>query len=490
MRSLDLLRASILASLGLAACRRAPPVAADAGAAPSADVPVEATTTKPQSSAELAAKQRAREESHAKAMGLALGPDHHAHRPVAATCNTTIPGNACPPNATGECGKSSACKNGPNGQCLESPDLEALSGANVDMLQLSMLAALGGGDASTANVLNRPSDASAPAPVCSCSYACASDADCKKDEACICEGDKGHSLCVPATCRTDADCKGTQCELSEWHNGCGMVRMLACRTPKDACQTSADCGAGGCGYASDEKRWTCMAANCAIGRPLFVDGDSRSAAPEERDDWIATIAHAAAIAGSRDAREAARWTEIARMEHASIASFARFTLELLALGAPLDLVRDAQRAALDEVEHARLAFELASTHAGAPIGPGPLDVRGVVARDDVREIVCSLVHEGCAGETIGAAEAARDAAEASGVVAHTFERIARDEERHATLAWVTLRWLLETHPAEARDGMRAGLRAAQQSHHAEPFRARVMRDVVEPCVAELSYAFS
>jgi hypothetical protein len=440
------------------------------------------------SSAELAAKQRAREESHAKAMGLALGPDHHAHRPVAATCSTAIPGNACPPNATGECGKSSACKSGPNGQCLESPDLEARSGANVDVLQLSMLAALGGGDASTANALIRPSDASAPAPVCACSYACASDADCKKDEACICDVEKGHAACVPATCRTDADCKGTQCELSEWHNGCGMVRMLACRSPKDACQTSADCTTGGCAYSGAEKHWACMAANCAIGRPLIVDGDSRTAALADRNDWIAATAHADATAESPDAREAARWAEIARMEHASIASFARFTLELLALGAPLDLVRDAQRAALDEVEHARLAFELASTHAGAPIGPGPLDVHGVVARDDVREIVRSLVLEGCAGETIGAAEAARDAAESSGVVARTFARIARDEEQHATLAWRTLRWLLEAHPAAAREGMRAGLRAAREAHDAEPFRALVIAEIVEPCAAELSSA--
>ena len=54
------------------------------------------------------------------------------------------------------------------------------------------------------------------------------------------------------------------------------------------------------------------------------------------------------------------WTTAARAEHASVASFARFTLQLLHLGAPADLVADAQQAALDEVRHARLCFGVAS----------------------------------------------------------------------------------------------------------------------------------
>jgi hypothetical protein len=47
------------------------------------------------------------------------------------------------------------------------------------------------------------------------------------------------------------------------------------------------------------------------------------------------------------------------MEHASVAAFARFTLDLLALGAPADLVQSAQQALGDEIAHAELCFGLA-----------------------------------------------------------------------------------------------------------------------------------
>jgi hypothetical protein len=48
-------------------------------------------------------------------------------------------------------------------------------------------------------------------------------------------------------------------------------------------------------------------------------------------------------------------------------------LELLALGAPAELVEKAHVAALDEIEHARICFALASAYGGERYGPGPLD---------------------------------------------------------------------------------------------------------------------
>ena len=52
------------------------------------------------------------------------------------------------------------------------------------------------------------------------------------------------------------------------------------------------------------------------------------------------------------------------MAGAEIASFARTSLDLLALGAPADLVAETHRAALDEIEHARIAYALASAFSG------------------------------------------------------------------------------------------------------------------------------
>ena len=76
-------------------------------------------------------------------------------------------------------------------------------------------------------------------------------------------------------------------------------------------------------------------------------------------------------------RAAAWWLRAALLEHASIASFARFSLELLRYGAPPELVVGAHRAALDEVAHARLAFALASSWSGRDLGPGAMGLEAL-----------------------------------------------------------------------------------------------------------------
>lgn len=47
------------------------------------------------------------------------------------------------------------------------------------------------------------------------------------------------------------------------------------------------------------------------------------------------------------------WSLAAQQEHASIASFSKFSLELMAVGAPAALLVRAHEAALDEINHAR-----------------------------------------------------------------------------------------------------------------------------------------
>jgi hypothetical protein len=143
-------------------------------------------------------------------------------------------------------------------------------------------------------------------------------------------------------------------------------------------------------------------------------------------------------------RLSAHWARIGLMEHASVAAFARFTLHLLAVGAPPDLVMASQRAMGDETEHARLAFALASAYAGRDIGPGPLPIDGSLEDFDVGSMLATLVREGCIGETLAAVEAvdALECAEDS-AIRTVLERIAADETRHAELAWRALAWLID-----------------------------------------------
>ena len=99
---------------------------------------------------------------------------------------------------------------------------------------------------------------------------------------------------------------------------------------------------------------------------------------------------------------------------------------------------------MDEIEHARLCFALASGYRGAPLEPGPLQVDGVSGSNTTLvEFAEALVREGCIGETLAALDAAARLAGATDPsVREALEVILRDESAHAALAWRTLRWVL------------------------------------------------
>ena len=65
----------------------------------------------------------------------------------------------------------------------------------------------------------------------------------------------------------------------------------------------------------------------------------------------------------------AEWTQMARAEHAAVASFARFTLQLMSIGAPAELLGAAQTAAADECRHAKICFGLAAVYGGRAVEP-------------------------------------------------------------------------------------------------------------------------
>lgn len=175
------------------------------------------------------------------------------------------------------------------------------------------------------------------------------------------------------------------------------------------------------------------------GRPLLDDDGS----PVVAGVAPGTTAWAdGAAAAPVNAEVASWWLRSALLEHASVASFAVFSLDLLRFGAPPELVREAHQAAMDEVEHARLCFELAGRFGGAPVGPGPLDP-GLVGGRSRQDVVVALVREGCVGETLAAVDAAARLAGATDpAVAAALRVIVRDESAHAALAWRALRWFL------------------------------------------------
>ena len=163
------------------------------------------------------------------------------------------------------------------------------------------------------------------------------------------------------------------------------------------------------------------------------------------------------------------WTQAALAEHASIASFNRFSLQLLAVGAPPDLLEDTQKAALDEVRHAEACFERASFYAGEDLAPGPLPLDGdLLGELDLRTVLLAVVAEGCVGETLSAMEAEVCVESClEGRDKQVMQRIAKDEARHAALAWRFVQWALAEDPSLAHV-VQKGLHLAVGPRSPEP----------------------
>ena len=247
------------------------------------------------------------------------------------------------------------------------------------------------------------------------------------------------------------------------------------------------------------------------GRPFLVDGAPRTASslPGDGRGWRSDEAPDVSDLprATRDALATA-FTEDALGEHASVASFGRFALELMAVGAPAALVADAHRAALDEVRHAQIAFGLASAFGGAAVSPGAFPFPPFAIRTDLVSFARAVAVEGCIGETLAALVAAERAAEATEPrVSAALASIAEDEARHAELAWRTIAWALSVGGADVAEVVFTALAEATRLVSAVPrtlsapselrsfgvigaratnaLLAAGIADVVEPCARSL-----
>jgi hypothetical protein len=224
--------------------------------------------------------------------------------------------------------------------------------------------------------------------------------------------------------------------------------------PDDSGGSATEAGGDDAADSGCPQGWTPFDGGCTpitVRRPFLVGSSLRAAVARPRTDWAHVMAAAATLDPSTRARLAQAWLADGLEEHASIAAFARFTLLLLSVGAPPELIAASQRASLDEVRHAERCFALAARYGARALGPSSLTVHDAMTAMSLAEIAALTAEEGCVGETLGAvlAAAQRDRAtdpEARRVLAG----IARDEERHAALAWSFVRWAVVRGGAEVR----------------------------------------
>lgn len=265
-----------------------------------------------------------------------------------------------------------------------------------------------------------------------------------------------------------------------------------CEDPQNECtdRIATDAGPGAettmtCGPALGVAGGVCclrylVTSQTVEGRPFTVAGSARTAKAATRCDW-ATRSYA-----HPDANARAAWVQRGLDEHASVASFARFVLELLGVGAPPDLVADAIEAMRDEVEHARSAFGVAAALGGTPVGPGPLRTSDATLARSLEDVAISTLTEGAIGETFAAVRAAEEAArEADPSIRAVLETIAADETRHAALAWRFLRWALSTSPE-----LRGPLQHALDSAVGGAGPGSVAELIIRPCWRSMSGDFA
>jgi hypothetical protein len=322
----------------------------------------------------------------------------------------------------------------------------------------------------------------------------------------------------------------TGCPLSGSAASGGQLQTTECISPMNgACPTqyqatmyivpsmacsyvvSVDCGpivqGDTCCYMVTEEGGGCP------GRPFLVEGTARAASIEHAEcGWSLGVLAPDTAGLDADVRAAlaVAWTADALLEHASIAAFSRFSLELLAVGGPGDLVAAAHQAALDEVRHARICFALAQGYAGAPLGPSAFPFEGsITVSADLASFAASTAREGCIGETLSAIIAAEQLARATDpAVRRALSAIAEDESRHAELAWRTVAWAIDRGGDAVRRAVAAVLADAARSvpgvatetaippgilgshgrldaASTREAMARAMDEVVRPCFASL-----
>jgi hypothetical protein len=392
------------------------------------------------------------------------------HRPEAIACD--------PRHAAGQGGAAGAGgNNGMAGMAGAAVPSSCTSNADCSMLNWGWCKLMEGG----------------PGGESACFAGCLEDSDCSSGGLCRCDPETPAGKCVYGNCHVDSDC-GPNSVCAQVEASCGPL-TFQCSHGADECRTKADCPVDAACSPSPVGRLFCKPDPTVCGRPFLVQDAPRVAEVASRTDWLdeSLTPNLSALSPTQRAELAAHWARLGQMEHASIAAFARFNLQLLSLGAPAELVEACNRALADETTHTRLCFALASRYAGTKLGPARLEIQHCFEDNSLKSVMRLVLNEGCIGETVAALEALNGADSATDpVVRRVLQRIAHDEQTHAELAFKFMQWALLQCSPELREELAAEAenRLSSYEPNAESnARASASHHVVRPLLAAI-FSFS
>jgi len=257
--------------------------------------------------------------------------------------------------------------------------------------------------------------------------------------------------------------------------GGGAARVVGVLVGGAALSTAAGFGASVVGLA--------LGQGFQRGRQIRVNGRVALPALEVRSPW--SDGDAARIVTLQESLEpelraalAARWRENGKTEHASVAAFAKLSLDLIELGAPPVLLEAASRDGADEIRHARLCFALARSLDGRDEGPTvfPAVKRALapVQGDAWQRLAVDSLFDGVVHEGLSARVLARLARRCEiPAIASMLREIAADEGRHAAHAWDVVELCAARGGAPVLEALEGALTAIPTHHETDlPLAAR------------------
>lgn len=262
---------------------------------------------------------------------------------------------------------------------------------------------------------------------CSCSNVSATTAMCTAAKGCQCTD------CAPApVCRVGGVRSGnlTECDLDTsghvaWNTSC-----------EENCPWEESTGRS---FTTSEGAVTAR----------IEEASSVNASEPKECDWstwplnVTSAAETAAAVQAPGDSVVDHFKKVALAEHVSVASFSRTVLDLMEHAAPPWLLDRTLLAAREEIQHAQMAFALVRMWS-APAQPTGFNGQlGAQSTLTLTEFAQRTITEACLGETPAVLRAALSLHFAQDPkVQEYFRVVVADEQRHAELAWTTVKWSL------------------------------------------------
>ena len=173
-----------------------------------------------------------------------------------------------------------------------------------------------------------------------------------------------------------------------------------------------------------------------IGRPLRKHGKIQITDIRDSNEW--TFENKFSIPHHE-------WIETAQGEHSSISAFSDLSIKLADLGCPPDLLKRAHQAAIDEINHAQLAFTLDAARNDNHPSRGPSAGRGLLGDAGyhirIHKMAVETFTDGCLFEA-HSAQGLRKMVdeEPDEAIRQEIQRTVAEEDSHVELAWKILEW--------------------------------------------------